>query len=103
MSVRQFVIIACAAAGIGSVAAAGGSTVAGGDGSAGQPVQSAPAPTMPQMQMDCEKQMPLHDHGAERGMPMPQGPGCPQASSTSAKGKAKAIKGHDHARFHKLM
>jgi hypothetical protein len=60
------------------------------------------AATMP---LECKKDMSRHDHGAEKGTPTPKMTGCAMKESTapSAKTKAKAKLGHDHARTHKLM
>lgn len=59
------------------------------------------AAAMPQ---DCPMTMPRHDHGAERGTPAPMRGSCPMAAADAPVAKAKAAKrGHDHARFHKLM
>jgi hypothetical protein len=51
---------------------------------------------------DCAKPMPRHDHGAEKGTPTPMRVACPMAATPSIE-KAKAKRGHDHAKFHKLM
>ena len=43
-----------------------------------------------------------HDHGAERNAPTPQ-PRCKDAAPVTQGSDGKPIKGHDHARTHKLM
>ncbi|MCM2250732.1 MAG: hypothetical protein NDJ19_00080 [Ramlibacter sp.] len=48
--------------------------------------------------------MPGHDHGTEMGGPTSMRGSCPMAAADAPAAKAKAAKrGHDHARFHKLM
>lgn len=60
---------------------------------AAAPASAAPAQT------DCAKPMARHDHGAERGMPTPKAAApCGPAKTRT---KAKAVTGHDHAKFHK--
>jgi hypothetical protein len=54
------------------------------------------------MPHDCAKPMARHDHGAEKGTPTPMSAACPMASAAPVE-KAKAKRGHDHARVHKLM
>lgn len=73
------------------------------------PDSGATAATMPRG--DCGKPMARHDHGAERGTPTPAMTTmakCPMAGEEPAAPaapvqKAKARRGHDHARVHKLM
>lgn len=70
------------------------------DTRAPSPEPGAPAA----VQQDCPMTMPRHDHGAERGTPTPMRGSCPMAAADAPVAKAKAAKrGHDHARFHKLM
>jgi hypothetical protein len=54
------------------------------------------------MPQDCAKAMARHDQGAEKAMPTPMSGTCPMAAAASP-ARAKAKRGHDHARFHKLM
>lgn len=76
------------------------------DDAAAKPAEAPAAASMP---MDCGAVMARHDHGAEKGMPTPQmSMKCPMASTAEAAPagvapKAKARRGHDHARTHKLM
>lgn len=73
----------------------------------------AEAPATASMPMDCATMMSRHDHGAaEKGTPTPSiAAKCPMASATETGDtaratmtpKAKAKRGHDHARTHKLM
>jgi hypothetical protein len=60
----------------------------------------APAAVMPH---NCTKEMPRHDHGAEKGTPTPKMSGCAMEAPAAAVSKAKPKLGHDHAKFHKLM
>ncbi len=97
MSVRNVAfVLAVAAIGLSTAYAAGEAAPA--------PAEAASAALMP---MDCGKQMARHDHGAEKGTPMPMSAKCAMASDApadaSAPKKTESIKGHDHARFHKLM
>ena len=69
--------------------------------------QEGPAPNpapagATSMPHDCAKPMARHDHGAEKGTPTPMPGACPMAAAAPVE-KAKAKRGHDHARFHKLM
>ena len=72
----------------------------------------AEAPATASMPMDCGTMMARHDHGAEKGTPTPSmAAKCPMASAAdtgdtapaAVTPKAKAKRGHDHARTHKLM
>lgn len=103
MSVRKTLVLTlvAAAAGIGFGAAASTSVGVETDPVA-QPVQSAPSDEANRKPTDCAKPIARHDHGAERGVPTPVASGCPQPPTASSP-KAKIIKGHDHAKFHKLM
>ena len=71
-----------------------------------QQTAQQPAPTAP---ADSVKTMPMHDHGAERGMPMAtshMGAASAPTDAASAPKKAASktkLKGHDHAKFHKTM
>ena len=79
---------------ITSVAIALASTIAYAQEAAQAPSAAAPA--------EIVKTMPMHDHGAERGTPMAK---SHMVATTAPKGAASKpkIKGHDHAKFHKLM
>lgn len=92
MSVHKFAFaIALAAIGLPAAYAAGDVPV-GTDASAPQAVVS----------QECVKPMARHDHGADRLTPTPMSAKCAAPAQASAV-KTKAKRGHDHARFHKLM
>lgn len=100
MSARKIALVAAMAA-LGLATAYAADTPAA-------PDTGATAASMPQ---DCGKPMARHDHGAERGTPTPamtMMTKCPMAGEEAASPaapvkKAKAKRGHDHARVHKLM
>ena len=59
---------------------------------------AAPAASMPH---DCK--VAKHDHGAEKGMPMPKSAMCADAAASAPKAKAKPAPRHDHTKFHKNL
>jgi hypothetical protein len=63
------------------------------------PATAAPPVAATSAQTDCAKPTARHDHGAERGMPTPKA--AAPCGSAKTKAKAKAVPGHDHAKFHK--
>jgi hypothetical protein len=54
------------------------------------------------MPQDCTKSMARHDYSAERGDATSMSGACPMVAAASP-AKAKVKRGHDHAKFHKLM
>lgn len=71
------------------------------------PAPAPPAGAQSMMPGDCANAMPGHDHDAGKGarksmssMPMS---GMCDAAPAAQGAKAKAKRGHDHARVHKLM
>lgn len=92
MSVRRFALaIALVAIGLPTAYAAGYVSVEA----------DTPAPQTVTSQ-ECVKPMARHDHGADRLTPTPMSAKCAAPAQASVV-KTKAKKGHDHARFHKLM
>ncbi len=77
------------------LAVSSGAALAQQAGAASAPMGSASMPH------DCK---PMHDHGAEKGMPMAKSMNCPMGGETAASApakKAKAKPRHNHAKFHK--
>lgn len=52
---------------------------------------------------DCVRQVPRHDHGAERGTPMPRSRATACAPERAASGAARSANKplHDHGKVHK--
>ncbi len=98
MSARTIALVAAMAA-LGLATAYAADTPAA-------PDSGAPVASMPR---GCGNPMARHDHGAEKGTPTPgMMMKCPMAGEEAAAPaapvkKAKAKRGHDHARVHKLM
>lgn len=65
--------------------------------------QAAPAAASAAAVKDCKRQIPRHDHGAERGVPSSKAwvSGCPPEPAASAAATRKPKPGHDHAKTHK--